>query len=68
MNGWLSVLGIFLPALLMIGFFYVIFKQARGSQESIFSFGQSKAKLFNKDTPKTLADVAGVDVGKARAH
>ncbi|MBP6882279.1 MAG: ATP-dependent zinc metalloprotease FtsH [Candidatus Levybacteria bacterium] len=65
MNGWLSVLGIFLPALLMIGFFYVIFKQARGSQESIFSFGQSKAKLFNKDTPKTtFADVAGVDEAK----
>jgi len=65
MDGWLSILGIFLPALLMIGFFYVIFKQARGSQESIFSFGQSKAKLFNKDTPKTtFADVAGVDEAK----
>lgn len=65
LNGWMSVLGIFLPALLMIGFFYFIFRQAKGNQESIFSFGQSKAKLFNKDTPKTtFADVAGVDEAK----
>ncbi len=65
MSGWVNLLGAVLPVLLMVGFFYVIFRQARGTQESIFSFGQSKAKLYNKDTPKvTFNDVAGVDEAK----
>ncbi|MFC1646863.1 ATP-dependent zinc metalloprotease FtsH, partial [Patescibacteria group bacterium] len=34
-------------------------------QDSIFSFGQSKARMFNKNLPKvTFADVAGVDEAK----
>ncbi len=62
---WVSILGNILPIVLMIGFFYFIFRQARGAQESIFSFGKSSAKLFNKDNPKvTFADVAGVDEAK----
>lgn len=65
MNSWIAILSGLLPVLLMIGFFYFIFRQARGTQDSIFSFGQSKAKLFSKDTPKTtFADVAGVDEAK----
>lgn len=65
MSSWLGILGTVLPVLVMIGFFYFIFRQARGTQESIFSFGQSRAKLFNKDNPKTtFADVAGVDEAK----
>jgi cell division protease FtsH len=65
LNSWVAILSGFLPVLLMIGFFYFIFRQARGTQESIFSFGQSKAKLFSKDQPKTtFADVAGVDEAK----
>lgn len=62
---WVSIISNILPILLMIGFFYVIFRQARGAQESIFSFGKSSAKLFNKDNPKvTFSDVAGVDEAK----
>lgn len=65
MSGWVNLVGAVLPVLLMVGFFYFIFRQARGTQESIFSFGQSKAKLYNKDTPKvTFNDVAGVDEAK----
>ncbi|MBI2443216.1 MAG: hypothetical protein HYV40_04910, partial [Candidatus Levybacteria bacterium] len=65
LNNWISVLGGILPVILMVAFFYFIFRQARGTQESIFSFGQSKAKLFNRDLPKTtFADVAGVDEAK----
>jgi len=65
MNSWINIVGAVLPVLLMVGFFYFIFRQARGSQENIFSFGQSKAKLYNKDTPKvTFNDVAGVDEAK----
>src|SRR5258708_1134271 len=49
----------------MVAFFYFIFRQARGAQESVFSFGQSKAKLFNKDNPRiSFSDVAGVDEAK----
>ncbi len=65
LNNWLNILGTVLPVLLMIGFFYFIFRQARGAQESVFSFGQSKAKVFSKDNPRiTFNDVAGVDEAK----
>ncbi len=63
--GWLGIAGAVLPVVLMIAFFYFIFRQARGTQDSIFSFGQSRAKLFNRDNPKvTFKDVAGVDEAK----
>ena len=62
---WINITTAIFPVLLMIGFFYFIFRQARGTQESIFSFGQSKAKLFNRDNPRvTFANVAGVDEAK----
>ena len=65
LNNWLGIISSILPILLMVGFFYFIFRQARGAQESIFSFGQSRAKLFSKDTPRiTFNDVAGVDEAK----
>jgi cell division protease FtsH len=64
-SNWINVIGSILPVILMIVFFYFLFRQARGAQENIFSFGQSRAKLFNKDKPKvTFADVAGVDEAK----
>ncbi len=62
---WINILSNVLPIILMVGFFLFLIKQARGAQDSIFSFGQSRAKLFSKDTPKvTFADVAGVDEAK----
>lgn len=62
---WLDILGTFLPLVLMGAFFYFIVKQARGAQESIFSFGQSKARLFAKGKQRTtFKDVAGVDEAK----
>src|SRR3990172_5633119 len=64
-NNWINILVSILPIMLMVGFFYFIFRQARGAQESIFSFGQSKAKLYNRDNPHvTFANVAGVDEAK----
>lgn len=64
-NNWINLLGSVLPIVLMVGFFYFIFRQARGAQDNIFSFGQSKARLYSKDNPKvTFADVAGVDEAK----
>ncbi len=62
---WINLISNILPMVLMVGFFLFIIKQARGAQDSIFSFGQSRAKLFSKDTPKvTFNDVAGVDEAK----
>jgi cell division protease FtsH len=64
-NNWLGILGSILPIVLMVAFFWFIFRQARGAQDNIFSFGKSSAKLFAKDTPRTtFADVAGVDEAK----
>ena len=64
-TNWINLISSILPVVLMIAFFYFIFRQARGAQENIFSFGQSRAKLFSKDSPKvTFADVAGGDEAK----
>ncbi|MBP7832579.1 MAG: ATP-dependent zinc metalloprotease FtsH [Candidatus Levybacteria bacterium] len=65
MGLWVNILTGVLPILLMVAFFFFIFRQARGAQENIFSFGSSKAKAFNKDFPKTTFDqVAGVNEAK----
>ncbi|MBI4089214.1 MAG: ATP-dependent zinc metalloprotease FtsH [Candidatus Levybacteria bacterium] len=65
LNNWLGIISSVLPIILMVAFFYFIFRQARGAQENIFSFGQSRAKLFSKDTPRiSFANVAGVDEAK----
>lgn len=54
-----------LPLILMVGFFIFLIRQARGAQDTIFSFGRSRAKRFSKKLPKvTFADVAGVDEAK----
>jgi len=62
---WVNILSNILPLVLTVVFFLFLFRQARGAQDNIFSFGQSKARIFNKDLPKvTFADVAGVDDAK----
>lgn len=65
LNTWLGILGTFLPVLLIIGFFYFIFRRAKGAQDNILSFGSSKAKAISKVFPKvTFDEVAGVDEAK----
>jgi len=62
---WFEALVNILPILLMVGFFLLIMRQARGASDSMFSFGKSRAKLFSKDKPNvTFADVAGVEEAK----
>jgi len=62
---WMDILGGVLPFALMILFFFFIFRQARGAQDSIFSFGRSRAQLFAKGKQAiTFKDVAGVDEAK----
>ena len=55
-----------LPSLIGTGVVLMVllymFRQARGAQDSLFSFGQSRAKLFDKGKPSVkFVDVAGVD-------
>jgi cell division protease FtsH len=54
-----------IPTLIVVGILYFLFRQARGAQDSVFSFGQSRAKRFNKDLPKVnFKDIAGIDEAK----
>jgi len=54
-----------LPILLMVGFLVLIGRQASRGQESVFSFGRSKARRFVEDKNKvTFSDVAGADEAK----
>jgi cell division protease FtsH len=58
----LSLIGGFLPWVLIILFFLFILNQMQGGGSRVMNFGKSKAKLITKDTPKTtFADVAGAD-------
>jgi cell division protease FtsH len=55
----------FLPWILIIGIFFLIARRATQSQQNIFSFGKSRAKMVLEDRPTTtFADVAGVDEAK----
>ncbi|MGB9883570.1 MAG: ATP-dependent metallopeptidase FtsH/Yme1/Tma family protein, partial [Microgenomates group bacterium] len=64
-NGIIDILANLLPTILMIAFFIFLFRQAKGAQDSVFSFGQSRAKRFNKSMVKVkFSDVAGVDEAK----
>ncbi len=55
----------FLPFFLVVGIFFVFFRQMQAGGAKAFSFGKSKAKLLTGDTPKvTFADVAGADEAK----
>src|SRR6266581_2012069 len=61
-NLWLSLLASLLPILLIVGVLFFVMSQVQGGGNRVMSFGRSKAKLVNKDTPKTtFADVAGED-------
>ena len=54
-----------LPIAAMIGFLVIIGRQTTKGQQSIFSFGGSKARLYNQERPGvTFADVAGQEDAK----
>jgi cell division protease FtsH len=62
---WLNIIGIFLPAVLIIAFIFLIFRQAQGSNNQAVSFGKSRARLFTGDHPTvTFDDVAGAEEAK----
>ncbi len=64
-NAWASLLGTLLPIIVMVVLFAFIFRQAKDAGSGIFSFGQSRARLFSKDSPQIkFANVAGVEEAK----
>jgi cell division protease FtsH len=59
---WVSVLGSFLPFVILIGFWIFLMNRMQGGGSRVMSFGKSRAKRMAPDSPKTgFKDVAGVD-------
>ncbi|BDO43497.1 ATP-dependent zinc metalloprotease FtsH [Cellulomonas sp. NTE-D12] len=59
---WSSLLSLVLPFVLILGAFWFLMSNMQGGGNRVMSFGKSRAKLVNKESPQvTFADVAGVD-------
>jgi len=64
-NFWVNTFLQFGPIVLFFLLLFWLYRRQMQGANSIFSFGQSPAKLYNKDMPKiTFKDVAGVDEAK----
>ena len=67
-GGFGNLVGIllnFLPIIFFRAVLLFMMRQAQGSSSQTFSFGKSKARLFNTDSPEvSFADVRGVDEAK----
>ena len=59
---WASLLSFVLPLIIILGIFWFLMSNSQGGGSRVMSFGKSKAKLVNKESPQvTFSDVAGVD-------
>jgi cell division protease FtsH len=59
---WLSLLGSFLPILIIAVMMFFLIQQTQGGGGRVMQFGKSRARLHSDDKKKiTFADVAGVD-------
>ena len=64
-NLLLNIVVSFLPLILVFGVIFFMSRRATQSQQNIFSFGKTRAKVVLGDRPSTtFADVAGVDEAK----
>ena len=62
---WLSLLGTWLPMLLLFVLFFFFMRQIQAGGGRAMSFGKSRAKLLNESTNKvTFEDVAGIEESK----
>jgi cell division protease FtsH len=62
---WLSLLINLIPVAIIIGAIFWLSRRAGSAQQGIFSFGQSRARMYmGGKTKTTFADVAGVDEAK----
>ncbi len=61
-NWLLSVLGLLLPVILIIGFFVWMQRRAQGQMGNVMSIGRSRAKAYSADKPSTtFSDIAGYE-------
>jgi len=65
-GSWLFEVAInVLPMLLFVGLLFMMGRSAQRSQQSLFGFGASKARMYNSERPAvTFADVAGAEDAK----
>src|SRR3989344_2290519 len=64
-QAWMGILSAVLPILLLVGLMFFLFRNAKEAGSGIFSFAQSRAKLFTKDQPQIkFSDVAGAEEAK----
>ncbi len=67
-SAWFNMLVGFLPWVLLIGIWLIIFRRMQsgaGGPKGLFSFGKSRAKLLTEGSTKvTFEDVAGADEAK----
>ncbi len=64
-QAWIGILSAVLPILILVGLMIFLFKNAREAGQGIFSFAQSRARLFTKDSPQIkFTDVAGAEEAK----
>ncbi|MCL5997195.1 MAG: ATP-dependent zinc metalloprotease FtsH [Chloroflexi bacterium] len=65
---WGDLLGtasLFITPLVLLFFFWFLFRQAQGANSQAMNFGRSRARMFVGDRPTvTFQDVAGVDEAK----
>jgi len=61
---WFTIIINILPFVLIIGFIYLIFRQAQMGNIKAMSFGKSTARLFGGKKKITFADVAGLKESK----
>ncbi len=60
-----NVLSLILPALLIGGLIFFMFRQAQGQSNQAMGFGKSKARLYGNEKSKVVfADIAGNDEAK----
>ena len=59
---WTSTLMLIVPFVIILAIFWFLVMNMQGGGSRVMSFGKSRAKLVNKESPQvTFADVAGVD-------
>ncbi len=61
----LSTISFLLPAFIVVGLIYFMFRQAQGTNNQAMSFGKSRARMFTGEHPTvTFEDVAGAEEAK----
>jgi cell division protease FtsH len=60
-----GVAQVFVPALLILGFFFLMMRQAQGQNNQAMSFGKSRARIAGNDKSKiTFKEIAGNEEAK----